>query len=67
MSNIYFYPDRRSEFVGRRRDLGMSQADLGRILDRSAAWVQGIEQGRNECPMYAVFALRYLAEHPEHL
>lgn len=58
---------RQEEFLHLRTELGLTQARLAEVLDRSAAWVQGIEQGRNECPMYAVYALRYLSEHPDSL
>ena len=32
-------------------------------LDRSVGWVRDIEQGRRPCPIYALYAMRYLCKH----
>lgn len=66
-NGVFFYPDLRTEFVSRRNTLGLSQSQIAPILGRSLAWIQSMEQGRIECPPYAVYALRYLSEHPEAL
>jgi hypothetical protein len=63
----YFYPDLRTEFVALRRELGLSQPAAGEALGRSAGWIRGMEQGAIFCPPYAVYAMRYLSEHPETL
>lgn len=57
--------DLRAEFVVLRHGLGFSQSQIAPILGRSLAWIQSMEQGRIPCPPYAVYALRYLSEHPE--
>lgn len=59
--------DRRAELVALRHAAGLSQSAAGRALDRSAAWVRSVEQGRLPTPLYAVYAMRYLVEHPEAL
>lgn len=58
---------RREEFLHTRHELGLSQSQIAPILGRSLAWIQSMEQGRIECPPYAVYAMRYLSEHPEAL
>lgn len=50
----------RQEFVRLRTELGMTQAELAAKLERSLGWVRRVEQGQLPCPMYAVYALRYL-------
>lgn len=53
-----------SEFIAIRLRLGLTQRQVANLLDRSTAWVQGIEQRKYDCPAYAILAMRHLEANP---
>ena len=46
--------------MARRKQLNLTQKELGLALDRSLGWVRQIEQGQLRCPAYAILALEAL-------
>lgn len=57
-------PSRADEFRALRKQLGLTQRQIALLLDRSHGWVRRVEYEEIDCPRYALYALRYLAEHP---
>lgn len=53
-----------ADFARLRKDTGLTQRVLADRLDRSVGWVRDLEQGREPVPAYAIYAMRYLADHP---
>lgn len=52
-----------TEFVRLRKAAGHTQQSLAEASGWSLGWIRDVEQGRTDCPTYAVWAMRYLAEH----